>query len=619
MYFEKKRIYEIVKSSKFEIPSFQRHYRWSEDNCKRLFDKVVEAADSGIRYYIGNVFYENLADSTTKRIFDGQQRTFSVFLLDLAFVSFGKLKKCEELETRFANFNLNQKELREKFSIDSTDADKFQVFIHKFCEYVSETKDFLPLKYFKDFADNIFAKNYLYFCKLIFEATNPSEDSSENEGTETLSQVDKLTKYYEAFKNIHVIEVSRLETDRSLSANKVFDCLNATGKPLTINDIFRSKIFLHCSELMSQVDSFTNKFNSSNNSKSKSELYDIEAFYNVYLKCLGHNISNVYANFEKEIDFLENVKKLDKKDAYKQFLTNMQFVYNFISIVKLDHSNIETIRNCFLQHDQHLVKTEHLKWIKTYIDGIALFPSSSTNPEVSLYLKYLEGVIGYKEFLKCLNHYWCAVMKNYLGSLYLTDRPKQISKLVMSLRPNNTGDFVSEFIAACENSVLNVLNRNNREDLSKLVDYLVSECDRVDSKKTDSILKETVYNKESTRMAYFLYLMLFTKLSNEFGLKYQCSRFYDRDNNYSKSLPSKKNILNGDDLGNLVLIPKDCEVPKGDERYSSLLFKAVHRDVQKLGNSSWDINETFLKARNKEMLIELMLILDFNFNSHLFN
>ena len=80
-------IYEILNgNNQFLIPIYQRYYSWDIEQCKRLWNDIVDFTDitdnpDNERYFFGTIII-NCEDGDDKlELIDGQQRTTTFLLL----------------------------------------------------------------------------------------------------------------------------------------------------------------------------------------------------------------------------------------------------------------------------------------------------------------------------------------------------------------------------------------------------------------------------------------------------------------------------------------------------------------------------------------------------------
>ena len=87
------RLIEYMEGSKkrFIIPVYQRNYDWKIENCKQLYDDLIQVIKNNSKtHFFGSIVsvYEPSGRNTEFLIIDGQQRLTTMSLLFLALVSF---------------------------------------------------------------------------------------------------------------------------------------------------------------------------------------------------------------------------------------------------------------------------------------------------------------------------------------------------------------------------------------------------------------------------------------------------------------------------------------------------------------------------------------------------
>ena len=80
------KIGSIFNGNRFQIPSYQRKYTWTEVERKALWQDIEESLNSGMNHFVGTLsFKENktsgLSTDTHYEIIDGQQRITTLFIL----------------------------------------------------------------------------------------------------------------------------------------------------------------------------------------------------------------------------------------------------------------------------------------------------------------------------------------------------------------------------------------------------------------------------------------------------------------------------------------------------------------------------------------------------------
>ncbi len=68
------------------IPHYQRPYRWTEDNVRKLVHDWSNTPEDSMEYFTGSIVTVNQADSKRHDLIDGQQRFTTIYLVN--FVKF---------------------------------------------------------------------------------------------------------------------------------------------------------------------------------------------------------------------------------------------------------------------------------------------------------------------------------------------------------------------------------------------------------------------------------------------------------------------------------------------------------------------------------------------------
>ena len=73
----------------YAIPVYQRNYEWSGEQCRKLFDDVVNAHMNDHMHFCGSIIYALLKQEKKINyyvIIDGQQRLTTIFLMIKALI-----------------------------------------------------------------------------------------------------------------------------------------------------------------------------------------------------------------------------------------------------------------------------------------------------------------------------------------------------------------------------------------------------------------------------------------------------------------------------------------------------------------------------------------------------
>ena len=264
----------------FAIPVYQRNYNWKKEQCKQLFDDLIDVSKNERTHFLGSIvsIYHYDGDDREYLIIDGQQRltTLSILLLAIYKIINNNLLKTDVKEKQIKNqYLINEylegdKQIRLKPA--KNDKEAFLSLFKEEDEYIEDTNITI---------------NFKYFSKRILE----------NE-----ISIDKL---FLAIKKLVIVEIELKngEDDPQL----IFESLNSTGLDLTEADKVRN--FILMKEDLSTQEKFYNNYW---NKIEKNTNYNVSDFIRDYLTIKERAIPNkskVYFHFKKYVN--ENIKNIE--------------------------------------------------------------------------------------------------------------------------------------------------------------------------------------------------------------------------------------------------------------------------------------------------------------------
>jgi len=289
--------------TQFIVPVYQRNYDWKEENCKQLFNDIVNIhLHSKANHFIGSIVDISKSDvqMVSKKeflIIDGQQRiTTSILLLKAIFdLSTDNIIKEIINERYLINKHARNDEDRIKLKPVARDNITFTKLINNDLENI-------------DTSSNIYI-NYDHFKKLI---TKSIEDSKF-----TISQL------YTAFERLWIVcvRLKHNEDDPQL----IFESINSTGKALQSSDLIRNYILMG-KENKEQEIYYTNYWlhiekNLANNNEQISNFfyhYLIMKKRASFTKPMLYEIFKEYTNEKDTKELLEDILSFSK--IYKKIL-----------------------------------------------------------------------------------------------------------------------------------------------------------------------------------------------------------------------------------------------------------------------------------------------------------
>jgi len=205
----------------YKIPVYQRNYEWSKEQCKKLFEDIVQAAKRNQLHFTGSIVFQPLAPIkgiNNSIVIDGQQRLTTIYILIKALVDTAA-SDAEKAIPMAALFNTDQ---FNQFNLDDTTKVKLK-------PAKDNNDQLLNLLYNKhdklDKGCEIY-RNYAYFCELIREQQNVGI---------TVSDI---------YRGIGLLTVAVIQLDGNDKAQEIFERINSTGIPLSLADKIRNHVLM---------------------------------------------------------------------------------------------------------------------------------------------------------------------------------------------------------------------------------------------------------------------------------------------------------------------------------------------------------------------------------------
>ena len=215
-------IYEILNGNKqFLIPVYQRYYSWDIEQCKRLWNDIVEMQKKGkVGHFVGSIV--NIAEQAMPTgvqkymIIDGQQRmtTLSLLLLALRDYAINNPEDTTINARRIDNMLLKNEyesgDERYKLLLTETDRDILMRLVEE--------------KPIPDDTRSKLLDNYKFFAGKI---------------------ADKELQPAEVYESIGKLQIVNITLDRSVDdAQAIFESLNSTGKELSESYLIRNYVLM---------------------------------------------------------------------------------------------------------------------------------------------------------------------------------------------------------------------------------------------------------------------------------------------------------------------------------------------------------------------------------------
>ncbi|UKJ12755.1 DUF262 domain-containing protein [Helicobacter pylori] len=242
--YQLKDILATELSAYYQIPTYQRPYQWTEENCEKLLDDLLSGYEcyKESDYFCGSlVFIQSDKDNKTD-IVDGQQRLSTFILLAKVLATLYS----ERLDSKFQEY------LQESWSDRHEDGKKKKRKRLDFDLVGSSAK--------KDFQDALD-----FFDDLDASKGEGSKSNDPSKGKNSyLKNAICLKDYLEKkeiadindfikwlYLNVNFITITCSDTDMAL---RIFNVLNARGLPLHATDIFKGELLKKLTEEKEQEE-----------------------------------------------------------------------------------------------------------------------------------------------------------------------------------------------------------------------------------------------------------------------------------------------------------------------------------------------------------------------------
>lgn len=271
------RLIEYMEGSKkrFIIPVYQRNYDWKIENCKQLYDDLIQVIKNNSKtHFFGSIVsvYEPSGRNTEFLIIDGQQRLTTMSLLFLAMYNLLEEKIIISEDESLKN------QIYEDFLVDKYQPQEKRM---KLKPIKNDQKAFSKLFNSKDdyIKDSNLTINYSYF----YERIQKQEIT-----------IDEL---FDAICRLEIINITLNNED---NPQLIFESLNSTGLDLSEGDKIRNYILMGLPK--QKQDEYYEKYW---NCIEKCTKYDVSSFIRDYLSVKQLVIPSqkkVYINFKKYVE-----------------------------------------------------------------------------------------------------------------------------------------------------------------------------------------------------------------------------------------------------------------------------------------------------------------------------
>lgn len=379
----------------FVIPVYQRTYKWTRINCKKLLLDVIKASyPQNKTHFLGSIVYitdEHYQATQVNKltIIDGQQRLTTISLLLMAMVKYLK-----ENPNKFKT--TPTKLLKKYLVIDEDETNRPEDFISKL-DLTKHDKEFYD-RLVKDLPtrnnnQNIYS-NFDYFYN---EIKNKELD------------IDSL---FEGIGKLLIVSVSLVRTKDD--PQLIFESLNSTGVKLEQADLIRN--FL----LMDLVAGFQKEI------------------YNSYWYPMEKSLKESLSDFIRDYLIIKTKKYLNKNNVHDEF--KKYFYSNFRRTEQCVQDLVKDMYYYSSLYKQMIQKNETDSKISSHlIDFIKLDVKVVFPYILQLYSDYEKGLLSENDFVYILKLIESCIVRRVIVGL----PPNSLSKITTSLiKDTNAEDHI---------------------------------------------------------------------------------------------------------------------------------------------------------------------------------
>ena len=293
---------EFIGSGKktFNIPVYQRNYDWKEDQCKRLFDDILNIIKYNyeIEHFLGTVVYvlsKSEMNFNEYILIDGQQRITTLTLLLKAL--YDELKEGNYKDEIWEEYLINKRapeNLRIRLKPIESDDSSYKKLIEK-----NDSS-----------SDNNLCKNYKLFEKLIKNSGYLAEN------------------IYKALGKIELVYIELEKGKKSENPQMIFESLNSTGLSLTQGDLIRNYLLMN-HEYDKQKELYKNFWLEIEKKLTNEKISDFVKDYLTMKNGIISNKDKIYDDFKKYIK--QNNENMDEEGILEELKNYSEYYSWFLN------------------------------------------------------------------------------------------------------------------------------------------------------------------------------------------------------------------------------------------------------------------------------------------------
>ena len=305
---------------RYIIPSYQRHYSWTMEECKQLYDDVLEAFESNTdSYFLGNIVLAEGEKDDRPEVVDGQQRLITLWLY---------LKSLCILQP-------NNNRLKRMIQVESYEEESTSDYLSKISSDVFEVKDQIQI-------DEVLRKSLNDYEAVYDQYSDKNEKLNYKSCTKQVVcngyaiyallkdylmkiSIDKQKLFVDYFiSKVYVLPIVLKDDDLDVARSNalmVFETINDRGMDLQDADIFKAKLY-QMSLTIGKGDEFIRKWKEIN-SRCEDLNIKIDDLFRYYYHIIRGREGIIVAEKRLREFFQKDNKSPFKKGDYGYVLSSL--------------------------------------------------------------------------------------------------------------------------------------------------------------------------------------------------------------------------------------------------------------------------------------------------------
>lgn len=305
---------------RYIIPSYQRHYSWTMEECKQLYDDVLEAFESNTdSYFLGNIVLAEGEKDDRPEVVDGQQRLITLWLY---------LKSLYILQP-------NNNRLKRMIQVESYEEESTSDYLSKISSDVFEVKDQMQI-------DEVLRKSVNDYEAVYDQYSDKNENLNYKSCAKQVVcngyaiyallkdylmkiSIDKQKSFVDYFiSKVYVLPIVLKDDDLDVARSNalmVFETINDRGMDLQDADIFKAKLY-QMSLTIGKGDEFIRKWKEIN-SRCEDLNIKIDDLFRYYYHIIRGREGIIVAEKRLREFFQKDNKSPFKKGDYGYVLSSL--------------------------------------------------------------------------------------------------------------------------------------------------------------------------------------------------------------------------------------------------------------------------------------------------------